>query len=303
MAAMRGMLDAMANALLELSQSTAAAVESASRWVASIQGNARFASSGVLWAPGILVTAEHTLADLDRADVIVPEGNVEAHLAGRDRATGLAVFRLEHAQAAPPLADGAALRAGSLALVVGRSLRSGPTASMGILSSVSGRWRTRFGGDLDQFVQLDISIYPTAEGGAVVNAEGHLIGVASSNFSRYGAVAIPAATVRRVVDAILSAGHVPRGYLGIGLREVPLPGEQKAGLIVLSVEEGSAAAAAGLMLGDILIALDQAPLRDAEDLQALMTADSVGSTRTAHVIRAGQRIEVPVTIGQRKREG
>ncbi len=298
----RGILWLMPNALLELSQTAAAAVESASRSVASVQGNPRFGSSGVLWSPGVLVSAEHALADVDKVEVILPQGHGEAQIAGRDRATGIAVFRLDHQVAAPVPADATALRAGSLALVVGRSLRSGPTASMGILSSVSGRWRTRFGGDVDQFLQLDISIYPTAEGGAVVDAEGKLIGIASSSFSRYGAVAIPAATVQRVVDAILAQGHVARGYLGIGLREVAIAGEQKSGLIVLSVEERSSAAAAGLLMGDVLTALDGTPLRDAEQLQALLGSDSVGSKRVASVIRAGQAIEVAVTIGTRRRE-
>lgn len=293
----------MTNALHELSQTTAAAVEFSSQWVAAVQGNARFATSAVLWAPGVLISADHTLADVDRVDVLLPSGASHAELAGRDRATGLAVFRCEHTSAAPPIAPSETLRAGTLTLVIGRSQRSGPTASMGILSSVSGRWRTRFGGDVDQFLQLDISIYPTAEGGSVVDAEGRLIGIASSNFSRYGAVAIPTATVRRVADTILATGHVPRGYLGIGLREVPLPGGQSTGLIVLSVEEGSAAAQAGLLLGDVLIALNGVPLHDAEDLQSLMGPDSVGATMTAQLIRAGQRIDVPVTIGQRKRGG
>lgn len=292
----------MPNALLELSQSSAAAVERASSHVAAIQGHPRYASSGVLWAPGIIVGADHMLAEVERVEIALPSGTAIAQLAGRDRATGLAVFRAEHSTTPPTTTVDDTLRAGSLALVAGRTTRSGPTASMGVIASVAGPWRTRLGGAIDRHIQLDITLFPSSNGGAVVDAEGRLIGIASSNFSRYGAIAIPNSTVNRVVETILATGHVPRGYLGVGLREVALPGEQRAALILLSVEPGGSAAQAGLLLGDVLVTFNGKPVQDAEDLQALLGPDAVGTTVKAEILRAGQRLEIPVTIGQRKRE-
>src|SRR5581483_6090353 len=119
------------------------------------------------------------------------------------------------------LAEGT--KPGHLALAVGRSEDSGVNASMGIISAVSGPWRTWRGGRLDQYIRLDLTMYPASSGGAVVDSAGAVIGVATSGLSRLAGLAIPAASINRVLDDILSRGRVSRGYLGVGLQPVVLP--------------------------------------------------------------------------------
>jgi serine protease Do len=301
----------MANPLLEVSDQLAATVEAAGRYVVGLRAHPRTPSSGVHWRQGIIVTAEHTLTQKEAPQMLtLPDGDTQkAELVGRDAATGIAAFRLEAPQlpAAGEFADASKVRAGNLSLVVGRSTRhGGVTASMGVISSVSGAWRTWQGGSMDHHIQLDMGLYPGSNGGAVVDAGGHVIGIATSVFSRLGSIAVPAATVNRVLDSLLKTGYVPRGYLGVGLRPVVIPSSlrdkltsSETALIMLSVEPGSAAEKAGLMVGDLLIALDQKPTIEPEDVQSALGPDSVGKTLTAHVVRGGTLIELPVTVGER----
>jgi S1-C subfamily serine protease len=191
---------------------------------------------------------------------------------------------------------------GNLALSLGRSPDSGPNATMGIVSAVSGPWRTWRGGRLDRYIRLDLTLYPGSSGGAVLNTAGETIGIATSALSRIAGVAIPSSTVDRVLDEILARGHVARGYLGLGLQPVELPDHQKA-LIVLSLEPKGPAASAGILLGDILTKLGETAVADTDDLQSVLETHAVGQTVTAGILRGGVAQKIDITIGERPRRG
>ncbi|MBI4910798.1 MAG: trypsin-like peptidase domain-containing protein [Acidobacteria bacterium] len=297
----------MPNPLLEVSDQLAAAVEAAGRYVVSVIAHPRLPASGVQWREGIIVTTSHTLKHQTSAEIAFPDGTRQTvSVAGRDPGTDLAVLRVE--AGTTPVATRAAgpVRAGELSLVVGRSIRSGVTASMGLISAVSGAWRTWQGGSLDRLIQLDTAIYPASNGGAVIDVSGNIIGIATAEFSRLGGMAIPNATVDRVVETLLSNGYVPRGYLGVGMQPVAIPRSLRdqlatdTALILLTVEAGSAAEKAGLMVGDILVAIDEVKIGDPRDVQSVLGADSIGKQVTAHVIRGGALLEVPLVIGERQ---
>src|SRR5579863_6070734 len=213
----------MANELAALSNELAQAVERAGSTVVAVHARPRFSSSGVFWRPGIIVTAEHTIRREEEITVTLPDGgNAPATLAGSDSGTDLAVLKAESAGKPVQPASGDPLP-GNLALAVARSEDSGVNATMGIVSAVSGDWRTWRGGRLDHYIRLDLTLYPGSSGGAVVNTSGEVIGIATSALSRIAGVAIQAATVERVVEQILTRGSVSRGYLGVGLQPVELP--------------------------------------------------------------------------------
>src|SRR5215831_16515365 len=240
----------MTNELAALSQELAAAVDRAGRAVTAVHARPRFASSGVFWRPGGIVTAEHTIRREEEITVTLPDGtSAAATLAGSDPGTDLSVLRVEGAGKPAGAAAGAVVP-GHLALAIGRSPDSGVNATMGIISAVSGEWRTWRGGRLDQYIRLDLTLYPGSSGGLVINTAGEVIGIATSALSRIAGLAIPAASINRVVDEILARGHVSRGYLGVGLQPVELPDHQK-GLIVVSLEPNGPAAKAGVLIGDI----------------------------------------------------
>jgi S1-C subfamily serine protease len=256
----------------------------------------------VLWRPGIIVTAQHTIRRREDIGITLPDGRTtSATLAGRDAGTDLAVLKLAE-NGAPTASFGAAetLRPGQVVLAIGRSPDSGVNATMGIMSAVGGPWRSWRGGQIDQYLRLDLTLYPGSSGGAVVDTAGRVLGIATSALSRIAGLAVPASTVNRVVDELLRTGHVSRGYLGLGLHPVALP-DGNTGMIVLSAEPDGPAARAGVLIGDILTALAARPVRDTDDIQSALDSESVGKPIAARIVRGGKVIEVNIIVGERPR--
>ena len=291
----------MTSELAALSNDLAAAVERAGRSVVAVHARPRFSSSGVVWRPGVIVTAQHTIRREEEITVTLPDGaNRPATIAGSDPGTDLAVLRVPEPSGdpAPPLAE--EIKPGYLTLAVGRSEDSGVNATLGIISAVSGPWRTWRGGRLDRYIRLDLTMYPASSGGLVIDTSGATIGIATSALSRLAGLAIPASTINRVLEEILTRGRVSRGYLGVGLQPVTLPDHQR-GLIVLSVEAGGPAAAAGVLVGDILVSFNGKAAVDTDDVQTALESAGVGETVKADLVRGGLRKQLPITVGERPR--
>jgi S1-C subfamily serine protease len=290
----------MANELAVLSNELAAAVAQAGRSAVAVHARPRFSSSGVFWRPGVIVTAEHTIRREEEITVTLPDGvNAPATLAGSDSGTDIAVLKVE-APGQPAPRAAAEPAPGNLALTIGRSEDSGVNATMGIVSAVSGPWRTWRGGRLDRYIRLDLTLYPGSSGGVVVNTAGEAIGIATSALSRIAGVAIPATTIDRVLDEILTRGRVARGYLGVGLQPVELPDHHK-GLIVLSLEPEGPAAKAGVLIGDILASLGGTNVQDTDDIQTVLEKHGVGQTVVATLSRGGTSLSIPIVVGERAR--
>ncbi|HZT33634.1 MAG TPA: S1C family serine protease [Bryobacteraceae bacterium] len=296
--------------MIAVSQQLADAVERAGKSVVAVSARPRLASSGVVWRDGIVVTADHTIRRTEEITVSLPDGRtLAAALAGRDSATDLAVLKVEGAGLPVPEFATGPLAVGSLVLAVGRSPETGANASLGVISSLAGPWRTWRGGRVDRFVRLDLSLYPGSSGSAIIDAQGRALGLATTGLSRSAPLAIPAATVERVLAELLTRGHIARGYLGLGLQPVVLPEHlssrlnlpERGGVIVLSVEPAGPAERAGVVLGDVLVALRGQPVRDTDDVQAFLETEFVGQAVPARILRAGVLTEFPITIGERPR--
>jgi len=140
-----------------------------------------------------------------------------------------------------------------------------------------------------------------------VDADGKLIGIATPILSRIAPVAIPAATISRVAGHLLEKGRIPRGYLGVGLQPIPLPEHLKTklglrgdtALIIVSVEEGGAAAKAGVVIGDILVSLNGREASDPSDVQAALSAETIGKTIGATILRGGEKREISLVVNER----
>lgn len=292
-----------------LSGQLADAVERASASVVAVDARRHVPTSGIQWAEGVVVTADHGLRREEDIGVTLPGGRaVPATLAGRDAATDLAVLKVAGiALPAPDLADAATLRIGHMALAVARTGDGGPAASLGVISALGGPWRTWRGGQLERYIRLDLEMYPGFSGGPLVDVHGRVIGMNTSGLTRHAGVAVPAATVARVVEELLHRGHVARGYVGLGLQPVRLPEslrtalklEGDTGLIVLTVQPSGPADRAGLLIGDVLVALDGARVADTDDVQAAVGGDHVGRAVRATILRAGALLELAVTVGER----
>jgi len=294
---------------IAISKALADATEKAAAHTVAVHGEARGSSSGVIWRAGLVVTAEHALRRNEEIQVTLPDGRVaSAKLQGRDPSTDLALLHCEEARSAPlVLADAGEWKPGLLTLVVGRTRVSGPVAALGVVSLVAKERRLWGGAVIAPYVRLDVALQHIAVGGAVLGASGEVAGMATPKFSPAGALALPAATVNRVVDALLAEGHIPRGYWGVGLQPIRLPESlretlgrrEKTAAMVLEVEPGGPAANAGVMIGDILMGVEGKPVARLEDVQAHLLGEQIGKAVTAEFLRGGQRHEVKIQIAER----
>jgi S1-C subfamily serine protease len=303
----------MSAELIALSNALAQATDRAAASAVAVHTEARGSSSGVVWRNGVIVTAEHALRRDEEIQLSLPDGRVvAAALRGRDASTDLAV--LHCAEATSPLtetSDVRTIKPGSLTLVVGRTRSSGPVAALGAVSLVVAERRAWTGAALAPYIRLDIGVQPTAVGGAVVDAHGGIMGIATPRFARFGAIAVPAPTVNRVVDVLLQKGRIPRGYLGLGLQPVRLPEalrrtlqrDDKTAVMVLEVEPEGPADKAGMVIGDILVALAGHPVTRLEDVHGQLGAESIGKSLPIKFVRGGALQEANIVVGERAHGG
>jgi S1-C subfamily serine protease len=296
-------------ALAELSEQLASAVEIAGASVARVEARRGNAASGIVWtAEGHILTADHALEREEDITVGLGDGrSLAATLVARDPGTDLALLKVDAADLTPaPRAEDGQVRVGHLALAIGRPGPAGVMASMGVVSALGGAWRTARGGQLDGFVRTDAMLYPGFSGGPLVDASGRVMAINSWTLSQGAGLAIPAGTAVRVAQALLSGG-VKRAYLGVGAQTVRLPSSVRSqledgpehGLMLITVEQDGPAEKAGLLIGDVLLAMDGHALADTEDLLGLLTSDRAGQPATVRLVRGGEVRELAVRVGER----
>jgi S1-C subfamily serine protease len=268
-------------------------------------------TSGIEWKRGVVVTVHHGVQRDEDIKVLLDGGRaVSAKLAGRDPSTDLAVLRIEEGSSgAPQLGDSTSLKLGHLVLALGRTRRGDLVASSGIIGGISGEWRNRHGGNLDQHIRLDLALYPGFSGGPLLNARGEVIGVNTRGLGHGRAVTVPVATVNRVVEQLLEKGHIARPYLGIAMQpvEVPknmrskLPAEMRVGLLVMHIENNGPAEKAGVMLGDVLFEVGGKTVEHVDAIQDSLATAKIGEVLQIRLIRAGEIKAVSVALGERTR--
>ncbi len=298
----------MASSLVSFSNEVASLVETFADKVVAVHGRPRFNSSGVHWSPGVVVTAEHTLRHDDDIEVSTGAGErLAAEVAGRDPGTDLAVLRVKGlVTPAIPKADDSVYRPGTLVVAIGRN-KDSANAALGVIISLGGASQTWRGGKLDQVIRLDLALHPVASGGAVIDASGKLIGIATPVLSRASVFAVPNATVERVVQALLAHGKLPQGYLGAGLQPIRLPEHLtkglelpvSGGLMIVSVDPDAPAGKAGLSIGDVLIEFNGHFVDRPEGVRALL-AESVGKTIPVRIMRGGALTTLHIAVTERQ---
>ena len=291
--------------LNDISTQFANAVEAAAPSVVQVQGRRRPAS-GIVYGDDLVITTMRAIGREDGLHVRRHDGNsLDAELAGWDPATRLAVLRVPGlgAQALKPAATSA--RVGNLALAVARSWSNSVTASAGIISVIGGPLPTGRRRAIDQVIRTTAPMHDGFAGGAFLDTSGALLGVATAAEIRGLGVIIPAAIAWKTAAAVVEHGSPRRGYLGIAGQSVRLPDAQRGeggrehALLVVGVTGDGPAAKAGLLVGDLLLALDGHPIESPEDLLDLLGGNTVGQEVTLRVARGGATKDVAVTVGER----
>jgi len=289
-----------------LSNQMADAVERITPALVLVNGRQRHPASGVVYAPNTILTADHVLEREDDLTIQTHDGRtLPAQFIGRDPSSDLALLQVADLGIEPATPAAEPARVGQLVLAVGRPHPDGPLASAGIVSAIGGPLRTGHGIALDRFIQTDATPYPGFSGGPLINTAGAVLGIITTGLANGAALAVPVGIAWRSAQTLAEHGFIKRGYLGVSSQPVQIPAGQQAGraqergLLIVHVEEGSPAGQAGLLLGDILVALDGQTVRETDDLQALLTGDRVGQPVPVEVIRGGNLQTLQLTIGQR----
>jgi serine protease Do len=308
----KGVLLDMANSIIEtISSEFASAAERVGSNVVAVHARRWMPTSGIEWKKGVVVTVHHGVQRDEDIKVLLDGGRaVSAKVAGRDPSTDIAVLRIEKgSSSAPQLGDSTSLRLGHLVLALGRTRRGDLVASSGIIGGLSGEWRSRRGGQLDQHIRLDLALYPGFSGGPLLNARGEVVGINTQGLAHGRAVTVPGATVNRVVEELLEKGRIARLYLGIAMQPVEVPENMssklltktRAGLLVVHVENDGPAEQAGVLLGDVVFEVGGKPVEHVDAIQDSLAAAKIGDVLQLKVIRAGEIKPVSITLGERAR--
>jgi S1-C subfamily serine protease len=293
------------NSLLALSGQLEHLAEAAAHAVVGMRLHGRVVASGLVWKPGIVVTASDALEADDDISVIAAGGQaVSAQVAGRDPTTDVAVLRLSDNLPEPPqLPTSDAARVGQMVLALGRD-EDGVVANLGMVSVARGAWQSMRGGNIDSLIRLDMRLSRRSEGGLVIDGEGHMLGMAVFG-PRQTPLVIPMSTIERVGAQLLADGRIRRGYLGVGLHGIRLDEGLAASLslpdrraiVVVSVDPNGPARTAGVHVGDVIVGFDGEPVSGVRGLFAQLTPESVGKSAELKMLRAGQIATARIAIG------
>jgi serine protease DegQ len=269
--------------------------------------------SGVLVSPqGFIVTNNHVVEAADEIEVALADGRkTVAKVVGIDPDTDLAVVKVD-LQNLPAITLGHSeqARVGDVVLAIGNPFGVGQTVTMGIVSALG---RNHLGiNTFESFIQTDAAINPGNSGGALIDTNGNLLGINTAIYSRSGGslgigFAIPVATVKTVMESIISNGQVVRGYIGVEPQDItPELAESfglstKTGAIIAGVVKDGPADKAGIKPGDILVAVEGKTVSDTTEMLNLIAQLTPGNTAKMTVLRKTQQSTVDVTIGKRPR--
>jgi S1-C subfamily serine protease len=291
--------------LTTISNDLADAVAGAAPSVVQVIGRRRPAS-GLVYADDVVVTTARAVGREDGLRVRRHDGSArEAELIGWDPTTSIAVLRVPGLGTPALRLANTPPRVGHLAVAIARSWSNNVTASAGIVSIIGGPLATGRRRAIDEVIRTTAPMHEGFSGGAFVNAEGTLIGMTTALAIRGLGVVIPSPIAWKTAATLVEHGTLKRGYLGIAGQPARLPESQRQGderdeaLLVVGVTPDSPAAAAGLLVGDLLLTFDGEPVTSPDDLLDLLLGDRVGRPVCVQLLRGTAPVSVDVLIGER----
>ncbi len=267
-------------------------------------------SGVILSAQGYIVTNNHVIANADSVLVALRDGReTQAEVIGTDPETDLAILKIKLPELPSiSLTSSEALRVGDVVLAIGNPFGVGQTVTMGIISATG---RNSLGlNTYEDFIQTDAAINPGNSGGALIDAYGNLIGINSAIFSKSGGsqgigFAIPSNLARQVMQDLIEHQRVIRGWIGVEVQELTprlaesFGLEEAQGLVIAGIFRNGPAHIAGLQPGDVMTAINGAPIHDSRASMNRIATLKPGQTATIDVLRDGKAMQLKVQIGER----
>jgi len=269
--------------------------------------------SGVVVAPdGLVLTNSHVVGDAGRVELTTVDGRtLSARVVGDDPHTDLALVRADAAVSLPSarLGDSKKLRRGQLVVAIGNPLGFESTVTAGVVSALGRSLRARTGRLIDDVIQTDAALNPGNSGGPLASSRGEVIGINTAVIQGAQGIcfAVASNTASFVLGQLVRHGRVRRAFIGISAQQASIPrrlqiaaglSQDKAAMIS-AIEAGGAASLAGMMTGDLIVALDGLPVTGADDLIRILTGERIGRAVEAQVLRLGKRRTFSLTPQER----
>src|SRR5919204_3462940 len=259
--------------------------------------------SGVIVAPdGLVLTNSHVVGGAARVSATTVDGrSLTARVVGDDPDTDLALVRVDVPVTLPaaPLGNSKLLKRGQLVIAIGNPLGFESTVTTGVVSALGRSLRARSGRLIDDVIQTDAALNPGNSGGPLVSSHGEVVGINTAVIMGAQGIcfAVASNTASFVLGELVRHGRVRRAYIGIAAQQFTLSRRRRhaAGLaqdsavMVASIEPGSPAERAGLVAGDIILALDNVAITGADDLVRMLTGDKIGRTVEVEALHNGSR--------------
>lgn len=280
-----------------------------------LKGNrpASVGSGLVVASDGLILTNSHVVSGAGAIKVSMADGQKsDARVIGEDPHSDIAVLRTDVHLAAPALSffDSKAIHKGQLAIAIGNPLGFEQTVTAGVVSATGRSMRSQTGRLIDDVIQTDAALNPGNSGGPLVDSRGRVIGINTAVIRGAQGIcfSVAANTALYVLGQVLQHGRVRRATLGIEGATTPIPRhvarfsgvEQEAGVRVLKTIKDGPAEAAGLQSGDLLIAIDDAPVLGIDDLLRLLNHERVNQSVRVSLLRKGERRDRFVIPVERK---
>jgi S1-C subfamily serine protease len=297
------------NVFTLLSDGIAHAVETGAAGTVLVNSRRRFPASGVVYQANLVLTADHVVENDDDIVILGPDHQqYKAALVGRDPGSDLALLKLEGSALSAVQVSKKDPQIGQLALALGRPSPEGPQVSLGVISSMGGPVRNGRGGLLEKYLQAEVNPLPGFSGGPLIDTEGLVLGINTSGIAGGILLTIPVPIAWVVAETLAVHGRIQHGYIGIRSQPVKIPEsaqdalgrKQDTGLLLVGLEEDGPSIKAGLMVGDILVAVNSNPVTDPDELWMQLSGNSVGKNIPVEVLRGGQKKVIMVLVAERK---
>ena len=292
----------------ELSDEISQAVQGVGKSIVTVEARGGRTSSGIILDDTTVLTAAHTVAEEENIRVwISPDQPSTATLQGSDSGTDTALLKIDKKiGSAATFSETRQLAVGQWVVAVARTWRGNLVASAGILSGVMGEWHTHRGKKIDAFIRADLTLYRGFSGGALISAEQKIIGMTTAALRRGSPLTIPYSTIRQVAAVLNEKGYIPKPYLGLGLQPVRVPASlaqklnltQHVGALVVHVEPGSPADKSGVLLGDVLLRIEDQAF-GTEGTSSVVFRLAPNQNANILGIRGGHEFSSTIAVGER----
>ncbi len=261
---------------------------------------------------GYILTNSHVVHNATKIEVALSDGRrFPAEMIGEDPDTDLAVIRINAPNlVAARLGNSQSLRAGQLAIAIGNPYGFQYTVTTGVVSALGRSFRSRSGRLIDNVIQTDAVLNPGNSGGPLVASHGEVIGVNTAVILSAQGIcfAIPINTAKMIVGALIKEGKYQRSYIGVGGQNVDLPRRLtrfhdlsvESGVLVISIENDSPAQKAGLVIGDVIVEMNNQPIANIDDLHKVLTDKQVGVRSPLTMIRRAEKLVLDIVPAESK---